>query len=279
MALSLLQADFMTFVVAALYHFFDFPNFAETRLPLLGKLQALSIKGSLLITAEGINGTISGTRWSIDQLLTHLRTDIIKGEFEHKESLCDYQPFKRAKVRLKKETISIGEAVPLNKRGTYVDPKDWNALISDPETIVIDTRNDYEVHLGTFDRAINPNIRTFKKLPQYVREHLDPANHKKIATFCTGGIRCEKFTAWMTAQGFEEVYHLKGGIIKYLEEIPETESRWKGECFVFDNRIAVGHGLKPSETASLCGTCAHTLTQDDYRHPLYIKDSQCPYCS
>lgn len=269
----------MKFVVAALYHFFDFPHFEETRTALLDEMKRLSIKGSLLITPEGINGTIAGTRETIDEMLTYLKTNIMHSDFEHKESLCDYQPFQRSKVRLKKETISIGKPVSLEYRGQYVTPQEWNALISDPETLIIDTRNDYEVHLGTFEGAVDPGIRNFKQLPKFVRDLYDPAKHRKIATFCTGGIRCEKFTAWMAQEGFKDVYHLKGGILKYLEEIPESESKWHGECYVFDERIAVGHGLKPSETMAQCRACNHTLTKYDMQLSEYIKDEQCPYCA
>lgn len=268
----------MKFVVAALYHFFDFPHFEETRFPMLDELKRLSIKGSLLIAPEGINGTIAGTREAIDEMLAYFKANIIKADFEHKESPCDYQPFTLTKVRLKKETISIGEPVSLKHRGTYVNPQEWNALLDDPETIVIDTRNNYEVHLGTFDRAINPGVRSFKKLPRFVREHFTPKKHRKIATFCTGGIRCEKFTAWLAQEGYEEVYHLKGGILKYLEEIPESESKWRGECYVFDDRIAVSHGLKPSQAVSRCEACDHTLTPHDQQQPEYAKGEHCPHC-
>jgi len=268
----------MTFVVAALYHFFDFPHFESMRDTMLAEMKKLSISGSILITTEGINGTIAGSRQAIDEYLAYLKADIVNGAFEHKESFCDSQPFTKSKVRLKKETISIGEEVSLENVGTYVSPQEWNKLLDDPETIIIDSRNNYEVHLGTFERAHNPGIRTFKKLPQHIRNTFDPAKHKKIATFCTGGIRCEKFSAWMIEQGFKEVYHLKGGILKYLEEIPEKESKWQGECYVFDDRIAVGHGLKASETVSRCYACDHTLTKADQEHPHYIQGEKCPYC-
>jgi len=265
-------------VVAALYHFFDFPHFEQMRAPMLDEMNRLSIRGSILVTSEGINGTVSGSRESIDALLAYLREHIVKGEFEHKESFYEHQPFTRTKVRLKKETISIGEPAPLSKVGTYVDAREWNALIADPDTLVLDARNNYEIHLGTFERAINPGIRTFKKMPAFVRGNLGEAKHKKIATFCTGGIRCEKLTAWMRDQGYTDVYHLKGGILKYLEEIPAAESKWQGECYVFDNRIAVGHGLKSSQTAGRCDVCDHTLTGADQAHPGYIEGKQCPHC-
>jgi UPF0176 protein len=237
----------MPFVVATLYHFFDFSHYAGMRAPLKEKLDALGVKGTLLLAPEGINGTVAGTREAIDRLLAYLKAEVIGAAFEHKESSCDSVPFARTKVKLKKETISLGEPNDPRSAGTYVSPQDWNALISDPETLVLDTRNGYEVELGTFDRACNPQIRHFKQFPEYIRMALAEQKHRKIATFCTGGIRCEKVTAWMKEQGFEHVYHLKGGILKYLEEIPQEESKWQGECFVFDERVAVGHGLKPSE--------------------------------
>lgn len=266
----------MSFVVATFYHFFDFADVAAKRAGLLELLKQKNIKGSILIAAEGFNGTISGTRESIDAVLAYLKA--LGGAFEHKESFFDTQPFGKAKVRLKKETISLGEPCPPNKRGEYIEPKDWNALISDPDTVVLDTRNAYETHLGTFQRAIDPKIRTFKQLPEFVRKELADKKDKKIATFCTGGIRCEKFTAWMKDQGFEHVYHLKGGILKYLEEMPKSESKWNGECYVFDERVAVGHGLAPSSTATSCSACGHALKPEDRKHPSYKEKVSCPYC-
>ncbi len=235
----------MQYIVAALYHFFDFPHFAEKRAAIRAEFLRLGIKGTLLLTPEGVNGTLSGSREAINGMLAYLQNDIIGEAFEVKESVCDYQPFLRTKVKLKKETISIGEPAPLHKRGHYLNSHEWNDLIADPETIVIDTRNSYEVEMGTFERAIDPKIRNFKQLPTFVRSNLAEDKHKKIATFCTGGIRCEKFTAWLTDQGYENVYHLKGGILKYIEETPETESKWQGQCFVFDDRVAVDHSLAP----------------------------------
>jgi len=267
------------FIIATFYHFFDFPDFAAKRPELSTLLAELNIKGSLLIASEGINGTLAGTREAIDHFLAYLKKDIVHGEFGHKESLCDYQPFKRAKVRLKKEVISLGEPVsPRRKTGQYVDARDWNQLLSDRDVTVIDTRNSYEVHLGTFEGAVDPDIRTFKQLPAFVKKTLAPKRHKKIATFCTGGIRCEKFSSWLIEQGFPEVYQLKGGILKYLEEIPETQSKWRGECYVFDERVAVGHGLAPSKTAVMCPACGHALTPEDREHPLYRENEFCPRC-
>ncbi|MDX2072831.1 MAG: rhodanese-related sulfurtransferase [Alphaproteobacteria bacterium] len=268
----------MPYIVAAFYHFFDFPHFAGKRQELLEILVKNDICGSLLIAAEGFNGTIAGSREGIDCALAHLYK-VAGGTFEHKESIAEKKPFRRTKVRLKKETISIGEPCPPNMVGEYVEAKDWNALIDDPDVIVIDTRNVYETHLGTFKGAVDPGLRIFKQLPGYVRNNLADAKDKKIATFCTGGIRCEKFTAWMKAEGFENVYHLKGGILKYLEEIPPEESRWEGECYVFDNRIAVGHGLVPSQTATMCPGCGQTLKPEDRTHPLYVENASCQFCA
>lgn len=267
----------MTFLVAAFYHFFDFADYEKRQPELLALLKEKNIKGSILVASEGFNGTISGTREDIDHVLAHLAT--LGGTFEHKESFFDKQPFGKAKVRLKKETISLGEPCPPEMRGEYVEPKNWNALIADPDTLVLDTRNKYETHLGTFARAIDPGTQNFRQLPDFVRKNLANAKDKKIATFCTGGIRCEKFTAWLKNEGFEQVYHLKGGILKYLEEIPEEKSLWQGECYVFDERVAVGHGLVPSSTASNCDACGHTLTAEERNHPLYIEGKRCGYCA
>jgi UPF0176 protein len=268
------------YVIAAFYHFFDFPDFAGRQKEMAGLMRELGIKGSLLIAPEGINGTLAGTREVIDRFLLFLKQDIVHGEFTHKESQCDYQPFQRAKVRLKKEIIAMGEAVsPKRRTGHYVEPHDWNRLINDPDVVVLDSRNHYEVHLGTFKRAVDPDIRTFKELPAYVKKNMSGSARPKIATFCTGGIRCEKFSAWLMEQGFEEVYQLKGGILKYLEEVPETESLWQGECYVFDERVAVGHGLKPSKTATMCPGCGHALTSEDRGHPDYMEGERCGFCS
>ncbi len=245
---------------------------------LLAMLKANGITGSLLLASEGFNGTIAGSREGIDAALNYLKTNVTNGDFDHKESTCEKPPFPRTKVRLKKETISIGEPCPPELVGEYISPQDWNEFISRPDTIVIDTRNTYETHLGTFKGAIDPQIQNFKELPKYVREQLADAKGKNIATFCTGGIRCEKFTAWMKAEGFENVFHLKGGILKYLEEIPQEESTWDGECYVFDKRVAVGHGLTPTTTASMCFGCGHALLPEDRKHHKFEEPMHCGYC-
>jgi UPF0176 protein len=235
----------MKYIVIALYHFFDFPHGADIRSAIKAEFVKLGVKGTLLVTPEGINGTLAGTRQAVDDLIAYLQKDVVGGAFEYKESLCDYQPFARTKVKLKKETISLGESAPLLKRGHYVNSREWDDLIADPDTLVIDTRNAYEVELGTFAGATNPQIANFKQLPEYVRANVNKPKHTKIATFCTGGIRCEKFTAWLVDQGYKNVYHLKGGILKYIEETPPAKSKWQGQCFVFDQRVAVDLTLTP----------------------------------
>jgi len=268
----------MPFIIATFYHFFDFPDYAAHRMDILEVFKKNDICGSLLLASEGFNATIAGSREGLDAALTYLYK-VAGVKFQYKESVAEKKPFRRVKVRLKKETISIGEPCPLDMVGEYVEPKDWNALISDPDTIVLDTRNVYETHLGTFENAVDPKLRTFKQLPDYVRKNLGDAKNKKIATFCTGGIRCEKFTAWMKNEGYENVYHLKGGILKYLEEIPQEKSKWNGECYVFDQRYAVGHGLKPSTTVTMCFGCGQTLKPEDREHPLYSSDQlSCQFC-
>ena len=265
-------------VIAAFYHFFDFPDFEAMRMPLYDRLNALGIKGSLLITAEGVNSTMAGTREAIDHFLGYLQNDLIGASVTWKESYADYQPFGKLRVRLKKETIGIGEPVSMKRFGQYVEPQDWNALISRNDVVIIDTRNDYEVNLGTFKGAIDPNIPNFKHLPQWSRDNADALKGKKVATFCTGGIRCEKYTSWLIDQGIEDVYHLKGGILQYFEDVPVEQSLWQGECFVFDERIAVDHRLQPSQTAVLCLHCDHALTAEDQQQPSYIKGVSCPHC-
>jgi UPF0176 protein len=209
-------------------------------------MDANQVRGTLLLAYEGINGTIAGSRNAIDKVLEWLRSDPRLTDIDHKESFTDNIPFNRAKVKLKKEIVTMGVQGIDPKRivGTYVNPKDWNALISDPDVILVDTRNDYEFKVGTFKNAINPNTVSFREFPRFVSENLHPEKHKKVAMFCTGGIRCEKSTAYLKEQGFDEVYHLKGGILKYLEEVPAEDTLWEGECFVFDERVTVNQTLK-----------------------------------
>jgi UPF0176 protein len=266
-------------VVAALYKFVHLPDFHALRPALLDCAEAAGIKGTLLLAEEGINGTISGSRAGIDAVLGWLRADPRMATLEHKESLTDRHPFYRLKVKLKKEIVTLGvpEVDPNTLVGTYVDAQDWNALISDPEVLVLDTRNDYEVETGTFRRAIDPKTTSFREFPQFVREHFNPEQHKKVAMFCTGGIRCEKASSFMLGEGYAEVYHLKGGILKYLEEVPAEESLWQGECFVFDHRVGVTHGLQEGE-AELCFGCRRPVKPEDRLSPLYAEGICCPYC-
>lgn len=269
----------MSQVVAALYKFVSLPDFAEKRQPLLGFCQEQGIRGTILLAAEGINGTIAGSRSAIDAVLAYLRSDPRLADLEPKESEAETPPFDRMKVKLKKEIVTLGvpEVDPNTHVGTYICPQDWNAVIADPDVTVIDTRNQYEVAIGSFKGAQNPNLSSFRAFPEYVRHHLDPNRHKKVAMFCTGGIRCEKASSLLMAQGFQEVYHLKGGILKYLEEIPPEESLWQGECFVFDQRIAVRHGLEPG-THHMCPACGWPLSPTDRLSPDYQEGIACPHC-
>ena len=269
----------MTLVVAAFYKFVSLPDFTEKQSPLLAHCQEQGIKGTILLAAEGINGTIAGSRQGMNSVLAFLRLDPRLSDLEVKESYTDSDPFDRLKVRLKREIVTLGmpEVNPNQQVGTYVKPQDWNALISDPEVVVIDTRNTYEVDIGTFKGAQNPQTDSFREFPDYVHQHLDPTKHKKVAMFCTGGIRCEKASSFMLKQGFEQVYHLQGGILKYLEEVPTTESLWQGECFVFDQRIAVTQGLA-SGTYDLCRSCGHPVSESDKTTPQYQEGISCPYC-
>lgn len=267
------------FVIAALYKFVSLPDYQELREPLLEHCVQAGVKGTLLLASEGVNGTIAGTREGIDSVLAYLKADPRLQDLSHKESLDAEMPFYRMKVKLKREIVTMGvEGIdPRQVVGTYVAPKDWNQLISDPDVVVVDTRNDYEYELGSFKGALNPNTRSFREFPQYVAENLDPAKHKKVAMFCTGGIRCEKSTAYLKEQGFEEVYHLQGGILQYLEDVPEEESLWQGECYVFDNRVSVNHQLEPG-TYDLCHGCREPITEQDKQSELYIDGVTCPRC-
>ncbi len=267
------------FIVAALYQFAKLPDCHTLRSQLLELCTANALKGTLLLAQEGINGTVAGSRTGIDALLAFLRADARLAMLEHKESVTDEMPFYRMKVRLKKEIVTLGVPGidPNEKVGTYVAPKDWNALISDPEVLVLDTRNDYEYKIGTFRGAVDPQTATFRDFPAYVRKNLDPTKHKKIAMFCTGGIRCEKASAFMLAQGFEDVYHLQGGILKYLENIPAEQSMWEGECFVFDQRVALAHGLSAGQHDQ-CRACRYPIAPEDKTSPKYQAGVSCPQC-
>lgn len=266
-------------VVAALYKFVKLPDFAEKRDSLLSYCQEQGVKGTILLAQEGINGTIAGSRQAIDSVLCFLRTDPRLADLEYKESHTETLPFERMKVRLKPEIVTLGlpEIDPNEQVGTYVSPQEWNDLISNPEVTVIDTRNDYEVNIGTFQGAENPQTGSFREFPDYVLRHLDPTKHKKVALFCTGGIRCEKASSFMLAQGFAEVYHLKGGILKYLEEVSAEKSLWEGECFVFDERVAVSHGLEKG-SSERCFSCGYAISEEDKVSDKYEEGISCAYC-
>ncbi|PIG93376.1 rhodanese-related sulfurtransferase [Gloeocapsopsis sp. IPPAS B-1203] len=269
----------MTQIVATFYKFVSLPDAAEIQEPLLSYCLAHHVKGTILLAPEGINGTIAATRDRIDAVLAFLCADPRFTDLEYKESTADSPPFERMKVRLKKEIVTLGvpEVDPNEQAGTYISPQEWNALISDPEVTVIDTRNDYEVDIGSFKGAQNPQTRSFREFPEYVNQNLDPSKHKKVAMFCTGGIRCEKASSFLLTQGFAEVYHLKGGILKYLEEVPAAESLWEGECFVFDERVAVVHDLELG-THDMCRSCGHPISEADKASTQYEEGISCPYC-
>jgi UPF0176 protein len=266
-------------LVAALYQFKSFPNYKEEQSRILDICHKNNIQGSLLIGLEGINGTISGDRQGLDMIKDYLVNTLGFDDLEYKESAAPSHPFHRMKVKLKKEIVTLGvEGVDPNaKKGTYLNPKEWNELISDPNTVLIDTRNDYEYRIGTFKNAIDPNIKKFTDFPKYVEEHKSEWEGKKVAMFCTGGIRCEKSTAHAKMLGIDNVFHLKGGILKYLEEIPKEENLWEGDCYVFDHRVAVGHGLSLADYTS-CGACREPLSKEDRESDHYNLGVSCPHC-
>lgn len=271
------------YLTAALYKFVSLADYTALQAPIHKACEAYHIKGTILLASEGINGTIAGLPDDIHHVLDFLRTDsLFEGRFadlEHKESFASEHPFYRMKVKLKKEIVTLGVpgVSPTNKVGTYVKPEDWNALISDPDVILIDTRNDYEVDIGTFKGALDPKTTTFREFPEYIAKNLDKTKHKKVAMFCTGGIRCEKASSYMMDQGFEEVFHLQGGILKYLETVPEAQSMWQGECFVFDQRVAVKHNLEVGEFDQ-CYACRHPLSPAEIQSAEYTPGISCPYC-
>jgi len=266
-------------VVCALYKFVTLDDYQTMKQPLLDFMLKNEVRGTLLLAKEGINGTVAGSRAGIDALLAYLKSDPRLAELSYKESYTNNAPFMRSRVKLKREIVTMGvEGIdPKRVVGTYVKPKDWNQLISAPDVLLVDTRNDYEVQVGTFKHAINPKTDSFREFPDYVKTHLDPQKHKKVAMFCTGGIRCEKSTAFLKEQGFEEVYHLEGGILKYLEDVPEEESLWQGDCFVFDDRVTVNHKLEKGDYDQ-CHACRLPITDEDKQSPLYQRGVSCPHC-
>ena len=277
----------MPFLTAALYKFVELPDFFALQAPLLAVCEAHGIKGTLLLAAEGINGTIAGLADDVHGVLAYLRSDVRLAELEHKESWASAMPFYRMKVRLKKEIVTLGvpDVHPALMAGQYVKPEEWNALIEQPGVVLVDTRNDYEVSIGTFAGAVSPETASFSELPAWVEREMQSGGRlaeidgikPAVAMFCTGGIRCEKSTAFLKSKGFGEVYHLQGGILKYLETVPEPESRWQGQCFVFDERVSVGHGLAEGGLA-LCRSCRDPLTDEARTSALYERGVSCPGC-
>ena len=265
--------------ICALYKFTRLDDFEEIQGPLKIFLESLNIRGTLLLAKEGVNGTIAGDNESIIKSLDYLQKDERLVGLEYKFSYSEKPPFKRLKVKLKKEIVTLGVSNidPIFSSGTYVKPADWNELINDPDVVLIDTRNNYEFEIGSFKGSINPNTETFREFPAYTKNNLEKYRDKKIAMFCTGGIRCEKSTAYLKSKGFENVFHLQGGILKYLEEIKEDESLWEGECFVFDDRVAVKHNLELGKYDQ-CHACRFPITDEDKEHPHYEKGASCPRC-
>lgn len=267
-------------IIAAFYKFMELPDYQERQRPLRDFCLSHEVRGTILLAAEGINGTIAGSRRGIDAVLAYLRQDAAFADLTHKESTAEFMPFGRMKVRLKREIVNLGrpDITPNKQVGQYVPAAEWNDLISDPDVILIDTRNDFEVELGTFKGAINPQTVAFNQFPEFVGQNLDPVRHKKVAMFCTGGIRCEKATAYMLEQGFAEVFHLKDGILKYLETVPPEESLWEGNCFVFDDRVTVDHRLQP-DPIELCPMCKTAVQPHHRASPQYEFGIYCPNCA
>ena len=265
--------------IAALYKFTTLSDLPAWQARIKEKCAEFGVCGTILLASEGINSTCGATPESMDQFIAWLGAHPEFTDWEIKFSTAEAKPFKRMKIRLKKEivTLRVPEANPTCIVGQYVEPKDWNALITDPEVITIDTRNDYEYKLGTFKGAVDPNTDSFGELPKWVDEHLNPRKHKKVAMFCTGGIRCEKSTALLKSRGFDDVYHLKGGILRYLEEVPQDQSLWEGECFVFDERVTVTHGVKQGNHI-MCYGCGDFIPRDTQNHPDYKAGFHCPSC-
>ncbi|MEO1690864.1 MAG: rhodanese-related sulfurtransferase [Cyanobacteria bacterium J06631_6] len=269
----------MIYLIATFYKFANIADLPAKQKQILAWCAAEEIKGTVILAEEGINGTIAGSEQAIASILTNLRSLPNLADLEHKESTAQQPPFAKLKVKVKPEIVTLGlPAVNPNRQvGTYVDPQNWNQIISDPEVAVIDTRNDYEVEIGTFERAINPQTESFREFPEYVAQNLDPEQNPKVAMFCTGGIRCEKASSYLLSQGFKEVYHLKGGILKYLENVAPDESKWEGECFVFDERVAVKEGLELG-SHELCYACGHPISPADKESPQYESHISCPHC-
>jgi UPF0176 protein len=267
------------FVVLALYKFTPLPDADAVASELRAVCGRFGVLGTLILAEEGINGTIGGSRAAIDRVLAWLRSDPRFEGMEAKESFSEEAPFHRLKVLTKSEIVTMGsrDSDPHGRAGTHVDPRDWNAIVNDPDVVVVDCRNDFEVGVGTFPNAINPETGSFTEFPDFVASRLDPSRDRRIAMFCTGGIRCEKASSWMLDAGFETVYQLRGGVLRYLAEVPEEDSLWRGECFVFDRRVSLGHGLRMG-TYRECHGCKAPVSEEARRSPLYETDVSCPAC-
>ena len=268
-----------TYVVAAMYHFVHLPDYSELQSSLLRCCQSNEVKGTLLLAEEGLNGTIAGSRIGIDALTAHLRADSRFAGLKTKESYTHSPPFKRLKVKLKKEIVTMGVAhvAPTQLTGVRVDGPTWNRLLEDPDVLVLDTRNEYECGIGTFTNAVSPGTETFREFPEFVQREMDPLQQRKVAMFCTGGIRCEKASNYLLQQGFEEVYHLDGGILQYLEDMPAKESLWQGECFVFDDRVALKEDLSPGSYTQ-CSACRRPVSATDRASEQFKEGISCPHC-
>ncbi len=268
-----------TYQVATFYQFVTLPDCREWQEPLFRYCQAQEVCGTILLAEEGINGTIAGTTSAVTAVLDYLKQDPRLAMLGHRAAVVPHPPFQRLKVKLKSEIVTFGQpkVQPSQQVGTYIAPQDWNQLINDPQVLLVDTRNHYEVAIGTFRGAVNPETASFREFAQYVDQSLDPQQHHKVAMFCTGGIRCEKASAYLLHQGFEQVYHLQGGILNYLESIPEDESLWEGECFVFDERVAVKHGLALG-SYGMCQACGYPLSAADQASEHYQPGQHCPHC-
>ncbi len=270
----------MIWIVATFYKFVPLSELAVLRAELLDRCLGWGLRGTILLASEGLNATVAGDRPSLDALLSWLQAHPEIGDFPHQESMADEVPFDRMKVKLKKEIVTLGrpEVNPAQQPvGTYVDPQDWNQVITDPNVVVIDARNHFEVEMGTFKGAVNPETRAFRELPAYLDDHLDPTQHRQVAMFCTGGIRCEKATAYLLGQGFEQVYHLQGGILNYLKTMPPEASLWQGDCFVFDDRVGVDHHLNATDH-DLCLGCGHPVSPSEKASDTYESGISCPHC-
>ncbi|TAL76389.1 MAG: rhodanese-related sulfurtransferase [Burkholderiaceae bacterium] len=270
------------FLVATFYKFVNLPDYKALRKPLFDLCEHHEVKGTLLLAEEGINGTIAAPAPGVNAVLAYLHADPRLASLEHKESWARQMPFYRLKVKCKREIVTMGvsDVRPATQAGTYVKPEDWNRLIDSPDVVVVDVRNDYEVAIGSFADAVNPHTESFTQFPQWVKQQSENGlfdQHTRIAMFCTGGIRCEKSTAYLRSQGFDQVYHLEGGILKYLEAVPPEQSRWNGECFVFDERVSVGHGLAKGHH-DLCRACRMPLNEADKASTYFVEGVSCPHC-